>query len=364
MDTDTIAPRSKPELLQQRLLDEIVTRPEGARLPTVAQLMEQYQVSRTTVDRALRCLKEKQYIEATVGRGIFTRRPAHRERESLERVDYLVFGNEQVMAGRSFHAELVEQITRRFGQESTWLRTTLLPPNADSDEVAAVIDRLQPQAVLVINARHGEVADVLRRKQVPAVFLFPTTVDQPSNAILIDNRQIASHWVNHLVGLGHRRIALLSPLDRQTYVRDFWQRQQFFYEEMGRRSLPVDPALVFDGGHSPEDGRRATERLLASGADFTAIICGDNAASGVYDALLARGLTPGLEVSVIGVDDESCAAHLRPPLTTVRVPKDVIADVAARKLGELVRGKVEHFDEFLVSSELVVRQSTAAPPRG
>lgn len=354
-----VVPKSKPEQLQQKLVSEISSLPEGTRLATVVQLMEQYQVSRTTVDRALRHLKEHGYIEATVGRGIFTRRPSRRRRENLERVDYLVFGGDQIMAGRNFHAELVEQITRRFGQDSTWLRTTLLPVDANSDDVATVVDRLEPQATLVINNRRSEVAEVLRRRGVPSVFLFPSTVDRPSNAILLDNRQVVQSWVEHLTGLGHRQIALLSPFDNDSYVRDFWQRHQFFYEEMGERGLPVDPALVFHGGHSPEEGYCAAKELLSKGKDFTAVICGDNAASGVYDALLEHGLVPGADVSVMGVDDESCAAHLRPPLTTVRLPKDVIADVAASKLGELVKGEVEQFGEVFISPELIVRQSTS-----
>lgn len=350
--------KSKSELLTQRMIEEATQRPAGSRLPTVSELMDQYQVSRTTVDRALRYLKENHYVEATVGRGIFTLGPKRDPQEKLERVDYIVFGNDNIMGGQRFQAELMERIGRRLGQDAIWLRTTILPVTSTGEQVAATIDQLKPQAAILVNLRSEEVGRSLQRQRIPTIYLFPTTVNQLPNAISIDNRTIARHWCDHLTSLGHRQIAILNPAEEQCYFRDFWQRQRFFYEEMGRHALPVHPALVANGGHLPEDAERAVELLLSRATAFTAIICGDSAASGVYNGLLAAGLTPGRDISVMGVDDESWAAHLRPPLTTVRVPKDRIAQTAIQKLGELVRGEISSFEEILIPTDLVVRQST------
>jgi DNA-binding LacI/PurR family transcriptional regulator len=103
---------------------------------------------------------------------------------------------------------------------------------------------------------------------------------------------------------------------------------------------------------------------LADGCKFTALICGDTTAPGVYRALQEKGLRIGQDVSVISVDDCLWAQHMHPPLTTVRIPRKQIASQAIEMLQTLVATDETRIPSQLVESKLVMRESTGPVSSG
>jgi LacI family transcriptional regulator len=163
--------------------------------------------------------------------------------------------------------------------------------------------------------------------------------------------------VEHLVGLGHRRIAHLGgPQELSTgHLRHLG-----FLEAMEAAGLEVDPALVrFGKAFTEAEGERLCTELISAGTEFTAVVAGnDLMALGCYDVFVAEGLECPRQISVVGFNDMPFADRFNPPLTTVRIRHYEIGAVAAGLLLE----RLQHPDaaprQVVLEPELVVRGSS------
>jgi len=167
--------------------------------------------------------------------------------------------------------------------------------------------------------------------------------------------------VEHLASLGHRRIAhLAGPDSTSTGV----VRARAFRAAIGDLGLEIDPALVRVCSYWTEDsGAAALRELLDDGADFTAIVAGnDLIALGCYDVFAERGMTCPDDVSVVGFNNMPFLDKLRPPLTTVAIPHHQIGAEAARLLLDAIAEPKRPSRSVLLPLTFVVRGSTA-PPR-
>ncbi|WP_432543177.1 LacI family DNA-binding transcriptional regulator [Kineococcus sp. SYSU DK002] len=182
-----------------------------------------------------------------------------------------------------------------------------------------------------------------------------------SGAVLFDNRFGIASVLDHLYGLGHRRVALLTPSLPTTPGRP----SELLAVELAA-PLGVD-LLVVPTPASPAGAAEAAAGLL-SGADRpTAVFClSDSLAFGVYRAAADLGLRIPGDVSVVGFDDHQLAALVAPALTTVSWDEDAIVAAAVRQLLALEgRGEDGPAPEPVVfRPHLVVRRSTAAPQPG
>lgn len=181
--------------------------------------------------------------------------------------------------------------------------------------------------------------------------------------VRLNHRRAARLALEHLVGLGHRRIAFIKGQSFSSDTRVRWEAIQHAARAL---RLPLDPALVaqLEGDEpSPEPGFRAATALLEAGRPFTALFAfNDVSAIGALRALRGRCRVPE-EVSVVGFDDIVSAAYQNPALTTVRQPLRRMGELAARTLLRRIAARDARFPKLLaVEPELVVRASTAPCP--
>jgi LacI family transcriptional regulator len=166
--------------------------------------------------------------------------------------------------------------------------------------------------------------------------------------------------VEHLLELGHRRIAHVGgPAGADTAHR----RREGYAAALRAGGLEEDPRLIVQGDYGPGGGAQAVQRLLEGPEPPSAVFVANvTSAIGVLSALQAHGLRVPGEVSVVAVHDLPLAAHLVPPLTTVRMPLQALG---ARATELLLSVPADHPVEEVVRDpiELVVRRSTAPPPR-
>jgi LacI family transcriptional regulator len=166
--------------------------------------------------------------------------------------------------------------------------------------------------------------------------------------------------VEHLASLGHRRIAhLAGPDSTSTGVI----RARSFRGAVRDLGLDDDPSLVRTCPLWTEEcGADALRDLLDSGADFTAIVAGnDLIALGCYDVFSERGITCPDDLSVVGFNGMPFLDKLRPPLTTLAIPHHQIGVEAARLLLDAIAEPDRPSRSVLLPLSLVVRGSTAAP---
>lgn len=177
-----------------------------------------------------------------------------------------------------------------------------------------------------------------------------------SDAVLPDNVGGGRTIAEHLLDLGHRRIAIASGAEGLTTVAD---RLTGIRQALGARRV-AQPVLV-EAEFTLEGGMAAASRILDAAPGTTAILAlNDAMAIGVLAVLRERGLSCPGDVSVSGFDDVAVAAHLGPSLTTVRLP---MAEFGRLALAMTLQPVASRPRKKHTSHELVVRESTAPPPR-
>ncbi|MDY7080348.1 MAG: LacI family DNA-binding transcriptional regulator [Chloroflexota bacterium] len=179
----------------------------------------------------------------------------------------------------------------------------------------------------------------------------------------VDNVGAARQAVEHLVGLGHQRIGIITnaPL-AYTAARDRLTGYRQALQEVG---VSFDESLVRCGDFREESGRVAMKGLLELPKPPTAVfVASDLVAFGALVAIKERALTIPDDVAVVGFDDVQLAHYVDPPLTTVRLPAYELGYRAAILLTDLIGSEPVEEREILLQTELVVRQSCGAAKRG
>ena len=184
---------------------------------------------------------------------------------------------------------------------------------------------------------------------------------QPDLPVVVpENRIGARSAVEHLLALGHRRIAFIAgnPGTGQS-----GEREKGYLDALQAAGMASDPALIVNGAFVQSGGFSATERLLSLPQPPTAIFAAnDEMAFGAMDAINSRGLKVPEHVSVVGFDDIPTASYVFPKLTTVREPFAAIAARAVGELVELIQGREVGAVKIAFPTQLVVRNSTGPAP--
>jgi DNA-binding LacI/PurR family transcriptional regulator len=177
--------------------------------------------------------------------------------------------------------------------------------------------------------------------------------------VLLDHARAAELALNHLYGLGHRRIAFMRG---QPFSSDSDERWKSLVAVAAQLHLEINPELVVSLDRdmsSPELGYPVVQQLLATKEPFTAIVAfNDISAIGAIRALKDFNLRVPEDISVIGFDDIKAAAYTLPRLTTINQPLEEIGRVATQSLLNRIHNTVPPRDEITVEPELVIREST------
>jgi DNA-binding LacI/PurR family transcriptional regulator len=174
------------------------------------------------------------------------------------------------------------------------------------------------------------------------------------STITIDYQRGISQSIEHIVGLGHRRAAVIAgPEDNRTAVTI----KEALVNGLKDHGLPPFP--VISGSYQIDSGASAVRTILSAHEKPSVIFCGsDLIAMGAMSALEHAGLDVPEDISVIGIDDISFAFLARPPLTTIRVPREQVGAVAFEALEKMLKLKRRKGADHYVQTELVVREST------
>ena len=185
-------------------------------------------------------------------------------------------------------------------------------------------------------------------------------VDSPMIPLVqVDNRLGARLATEHLLSLGHTRIAHIEGAP----ARISEERLAGYRDALVDAGLEPDPALVATGAFTEAGGHTAMRSLLESGVHFSAVFCAnDLSAMGALHAIRSSGLAVPLDLSIVGFDDLRLAPYTSPPLTTIHQPAFEIAQHATELLLDLIRGRRPRKLHHLFPPSLVLRESTG-PPR-
>jgi LacI family transcriptional regulator len=199
--------------------------------------------------------------------------------------------------------------------------------------------------------------DALLERNFPFVMIGRPRPGQAIFFVDVDNFSSAQHAVEHLIKAGRRRIATITGPQRMTPGLD---RLNGYQRALQQAGLAFDPDLVETGEFTQVDGFAAMQRLLPAHPDAV-FAASDAMAQGAMQAIRAADLRIPQDIALVGFDDIPLAAHLQPPLTTVRQPIGRLGAVAVEHLinrlndpeGDQPRG-------VLLPTELTIRASCGA----
>jgi len=223
---------------------------------------------------------------------------------------------------------------RAFIEQQRLYGVLLLPPLSESDELAALCRDLGCNYVRMGSAK----------------------LDDEAHLVESNDRHAVAKAINFLIELGHKRIGIVQGPQG---FRSAHERELGYRDALEAHGLERGPELTARGQYTFESGRDAAAQLLQSSPRPTAIFASnDEMAAGALHAAREAGIDVPGELSILGFDDTPIAAHIWPPLTTVRWP---IVDMARAAALKLIHPEAAAQQPSLFLSDLIRRASATAP---
>ena len=325
-----------------------IARQADVSVPTVSKVLNGRQgVADTTRDRVLSLLEELGY----------RRRGADR-RSRVGLVDFVIAG-----LGSSWAHQLVCGAEAEASRAGVGLVLTSVEGRRAGNRhwIQQLASRRTDGVVLVVSDLMPGAQEQLERLNTPLVVIDPVGSASPLIPTVA-----ATNWAGglaateHLIGLGHRRIGIITGPEAQMCSRDRLDGYRIALHRVG--IAPADELVRF-GDFIVAGGYRGAASLLALDDPPTAIFAGsDYMAQGVYLKAREAGLSVPRDLSVVGFDDVNICEWIAPALTTVRQPLADMAREATRMVLDLDRQDPRSPIRIEMATTLVVRESTA-PPR-
>ena len=250
--------------------------------------------------------------------------------------------------------------------EQTALHNISLHVSAHTDEndqdiyLKHIRSRRVDGFILVRMQRHDGRIAVLKEHNVPFVAFGRTEKNNDFPFVDEDGELGIKQVVDHLVQLGHTRLACIAE---PTIYTKSYHRVQGFIKGLKSHHLPVDSSLIIEGNYRQRSGYQIALKLFDLPDPPTAIVaCNDLLALGAMNAAQERGLVVGRDVSITGFDDIELSEYVHPPLTTVHQPAHEMGSMVTQMLIKEIKGEPVAKEQILMSLSLVVRQSTGPVP--
>lgn len=327
----------------------------GVGVSTVSRAINNHpDINPETKEKIMNTIKEYGYVPNNSARNL--------KRVDAKAIAVLVKG-----ISNPFFANMIKVIEKECKKKHYYMELSHI--ESDEDEVDAalkVVKEKRLRGIIFLGGLFSHSDEKLRKLTVP--FVFSTAGSIPENIskklysnICVDDRKESARIVDYLIGLGHKKIAMVVAEPNEQSIGKL--RLDGYYEALQAHDIAINPNLVYQttnevGHFSMENGYRTTKRLIESGEEFTAVYAmADVLAIGAIRALLESGLRVPEDVSVAGYDGIDVSGYISPSLTTIRQPVEDMAKNTVKLLFDIIAGKKEH-QHITFDGELLEREST------
>jgi DNA-binding LacI/PurR family transcriptional regulator len=330
------------------------------RQPSIKDIAKLAQVSHPTVSRALqnsplvnaktaekirRIAREAGYRPSAVARGLVMRRTR-------------TIGLVVTSVSDPFTGEVVTGIEQTASDHGycVYLSDSNADPQREKKAVQAFAEQ-RVDGIIVTSSRVGALhLPLLTEMMVPVVLVNDQHPGSVAHSVLICNEEGTRMLTEHLIGLGHKRIAYIG--DQSGYQSDT-ERISAYKAALEAAGIPLRKDLIAYGDGKPAAALEAMNALLSISKPPTAVCCyNDMTALGAMRAIRMHGLRIPEDISVVGFDDLFVASYTEPPLTTIHQPMRRMGQLAMESLVKLMAGEAS-VPQIRVPAEMVVRESTA-----
>jgi LacI family transcriptional regulator len=326
---------------------------------TIVDVAREAGVSYTTVSRVL---NDKGNVKPETRERVLT---------AMTRLGYVVDqrarslagGRSQVIGllvhdvGTSYIGEIIRGIDAELAsaQYDLLLYTTHRRKTKESAHVITLTRGMADGLLLVLPRDPGAYLEILRQLRFPHALVDHQGGDEEAPAVAAANWRGAYKATEYLIELKHRRIGFITGAMDQICAQD---RLAGYKTALTDHGIAFDPELVYEGDFFQPQGYAGASVLLELPHPPTAIFASnDVSAFGVMEAVRDHRLRIPDDVSVLGFDDIPQAAHVHPPLTTVRQPLEEMGRTATRMLLEHIKDPLRLPERVELPTELVLRQS-------
>jgi LacI family transcriptional regulator len=249
-----------------------------------------------------------------------------------------------------------EEVARR-ADYRVLLCDTRADVTVERDVISEMIaHRVEGIVIAPVSDRSSAHLQQLARFGVPFVLIDRTVSGVEADVVLGDSSGGAQQLVEHLIGLGHRRIGMIVETDDVSTARD---RRHGYEAALEAAAIKVDPQLVTEATVDPEGGVEGMRRLLALDEAPTAVFTVNNlVALGAIEAVRSAGLEVPDDVALVCFDDIEYASRLYPFLTAMVQPAETFGTLGTQLLLERIEGRgPERTHVVVLPGKFIVRKS-------
>lgn len=305
--------------------------------------------------------------------GVTTVRENNRQKvlEAMEELDYqpnpaariLATGKTGIIGltignlNDTFLEGVVKSVNARLDHHTYFLALSIVPLGA---EKSFLFQRDRVDGVILLNPMNEEkLVKQLRKQKIPFVLLDNQKEHDNAASIVVDNYNGGLDATNHLLELGHTKIAHLSGPAVYLSSRE---RKRGFVTALNNQNL--EPFRVEECDFSVQDGFDMVNKWIEQDSIPTAIFAADDfIALGALNALLNAELRVPEDVSLIGYDDQLFSSQLHPKLSTIKQPAYELGKQGVDLLVKMINNREIESEKITLKSELIVRGSTAMPKK-
>lgn len=253
----------------------------------------------------------------------------------------------------SFLHSIINEISNVLDASGYYLALSVSPEMKDKDHYLIQEDRVDG-LIILSPLNESEYVNELTKRKMPFVLIDSQLDTRYVSKVVVDNEKGGYDATKYLIELGHRKIAHIRGPQCFLSAKE---REEGFLRAL--QEAGIEPYVISEADYSIPEGYRVVKEWIAQGIQPTAIFAGDDVlAVGAINALMSSGICVPDDISVIGYDDQSIAQELRPYLTTVRQPSELMAETAVDMLLKQINGTLRNNMTVKLESELIIRDST------
>lgn len=336
----------------------------GSRLPSEHEIADQFSVSRQTVRQALGELVREGWLNRMQGKGTFVADPAVKSVDDNKTVGVIT-----TYISDYIFPQIVQGIETRLRSEGyrLLLASTENDPIKERECLEMMLNQ-SPAALIVEPTRSGERSAnlnyflTIENRSIPYLMINASYEEMDSACLRMDDERGGFLAAQHLIELGHQRIAGFFKTDDMQGVR----RMKGFVAAHRKHGIPLQPSLIFT--YNTDDKTTApieqAQQLIKQSAQERAtgwVLYNDELAINLLQVVREAGLSVPNDLSLVGFDDSFLATATEVKLTTLSHPKHALGTAAAEMILHMLDGEQRGLGEKIHTPELIIRESTSSP---
>lgn len=322
----------------------------GVGVSTVSRVLNNHpDVKESTREKVMKVIRESEYIPNNSARIL--------KQNNTKNIGVLIKG-----VFNPFFSEIVNIIGMRINHSKYTMISQQNDYVLESEmgTIRAFIKEKRLQGIICLGGNFTDIDDdSFRNIDVPVVLTSVNTVSMASkdkySTVGINNGQSSYDATDFLIKKGHKNIAIMLGEENDFCVS--WWRYRGYRQALEDNGIECLEENVLIGDYDPEVAYEETIKFLKRKKDVTAIFAiSDFMAMGVAKAVTDSGLKVGEDISIVGFDGMDVSKFYNPGITTMKQPKEDIANISVDLLFDLLSGKGEH-QHILLGTELIERES-------